>query len=187
MDLRIFTRNIELNSEAEEYIDKKLVRLDRHLQGSTDAKLELSRTSVRSEAVKIVAQMTISVAGSTLRGQEAGPNLFTAIDAVTDVMDRQIRKYKTRASKSQRKGSAKLQEQASAAPELPEDAIVSQFGQVVRSKRFPMKPMTIEEAIIEMELLDHDFFLFQNIETEGYNVIYKRTDGDYGLIEPEAA
>jgi putative sigma-54 modulation protein len=74
--------------------------MDRHLQGSTDAKLELSRTSVRSEADKIVAQMTISVPSSTPQGQEAAPSLFSAIDAVTDVMDRQIRKYKTRASKS---------------------------------------------------------------------------------------
>ena len=78
-------------------------------------------------------------------------------------------------------------EKGASLPDLSEDAIVSQFGQVARPKRFPMKPMTIEEAIIEMELLDHDFFLFQNIETEGYNVIYRRKDSDYALIEPEAA
>ena len=95
MDLRIFTRYIELNSKAEQHIDKKFIRLDRHLQGSIDAKLELPRTSVRSEADKIVAQMTMSIAGNTLRGQETGPNLFSAINAATEAMDRQIRKYKT--------------------------------------------------------------------------------------------
>lgn len=192
MDLRIFTRNIELNSEAEQYIEKKLKRLDRHMHGSAEAKLELSRTSSRSQTDRIVAQMTISAPGNTLRGQEAGLNLFAAIDAVTDVMDRQIRRYKTRVSKSRGRRSVRNQEQAppdiaELQNELPEDAVVSEFGQVVRSKRFPMKPMAVEEAIVEMELLDHDFFLFQNIETEGFNVIYRRTDGDYGLIEPEAS
>lgn len=191
MDLRIFTRNVDLNSESEEYIEKKLDRLDRHLQGNAEAKLELSRTSARSEGERIVAQMTISATGNTLRGQETGQNLFAAIDAVADVMDRQIRRYKTRTSRSKRKGSDRIQEQATDAAvlpdDLPEDAVVSDFGQVVRSKRFPMKPMTVEDAIVEMELLDHDFFLFQNIDTDGFNVIYRRNDGDYGLIEPEAA
>ena len=192
MDLRIFTRNIELNSEAEQYIEKKLKRLDRHMHGGAEAKLELSRTSSRSQTDRIVAQMTISAPGNTLRGQETGLNLFAAIDAVTDVMDRQIRRYKTRVSKSRGRRSARNQEQAppdiaEMQNELPEDAVVSEFGRVVRSKRFPMKPMAVEEAIVEMELLDHDFFLFQNIETEGFNVIYRRTDGDYGLIEPEAS
>ncbi|MDA0769510.1 MAG: ribosomal subunit interface protein [SAR202 cluster bacterium Casp-Chloro-G4] len=192
MDLRIFTRNIELNSEAEQYIDKKLDRLNRHLRGSVDAKLELSRTTTRSEGEKVMAQMTISAAGSTLRGQEAGLNLFAAMDAVTDVMDRQIRRYKTRVSKSNKRDSVRTPDPVSEGTidlqnEIPEDAVVAEFGQVVRSKRFPMKPMAIEDAIVEMELLDHDFFLFQNIETEGFNVIYKRTDGDYGLIEPEAS
>jgi len=192
VDLRIFTRNIELNSEAEQYIDKKLDRLNRHLRGSVDAKLELSRTTTRSEGEKVMAQMTISAAGSTLRGQEAGLNLFAAMDAVTDVMDRQIRRYKTRVSKSNKRDSVRTPDPVSEGTidlqnEIPEDAVVAEFGQVVRSKRFPMKPMAIEDAIVEMELLDHDFFLFQNIETEGFNVIYKRTDGDYGLIEPEAS
>ena len=114
------------------------------------------------------------------------------MDAVTDVMDRQIRRYKTRVSKSHGRESVRTRGPAPEAnAELPneiqEDAGVAEFGQVVRSKRFPMKPMAVEDAIVEMELLDHDFFLFKNIETEGFNVIYKRHDGDYGLIEPEAS
>ena len=66
-----------------------------------------------------------------------------------------------------------------------EDAIRDEFGRVVRTKHFPMKPMTVEEAIMEMELLDHDFFLFNNTETDEYNVVYRRREGDYGIIEPE--
>ena len=192
MDLRIYTRNIELNSEAEQYINKKLHRLERHLQGNADAKLELSRTSARSEGDRVVAQMTISTAGNTLRGQEAGLNVFAAVDAVTDVLDRQIRRYKTRVSKTKGRGSLRNQEQADQEiaglqTEILEDEVVADFGQVVRTKRFPMKPMAVDDAIAEMEFLDHDFFLFQNMETEGFNVVYRRSDGDYGLIEPEAS
>lgn len=192
MDLRIFTRNIDLNSESELYIKKKMDRLDRHLESGGEAKLELSRTSAKSQGDRVVAQMTISAAGSTLRGQESGLNVFAAIDAVTDVVDRQIRRYKTRVSRSKGRGSVRtaqqeLQEVAALQEELPEDDMEAEFGRVVRTKRFPMKPMTVDDAIVEMELLDHDFFLFQNMDTEGFNVIYKRNDGDYGLIEPEPA
>lgn len=192
MDLRIFTRNIDLNSESELYIKKKMDRLDRHLQSGGEAKLELSRTSAKSQGDRVVAQMTISAAGSTLRGQESGLNVFAAIDAVTDVVDRQIRRYKTRVSRSKGRGSVRtaeqeLQEVAALQEEPPEDDMEAEFGRVVRTKRFPMKPMTVDDAIVEMELLDHDFFLFQNMDTEGFNVIYKRNDGDYGLIEPEPA
>ena len=96
MDIKIYTKNIELNGESEAYIQKKLKRLDRHLRSVSAAKLEISRISSRSQANHVVAQMTINTGGHTLRGQEDGVNLFAAIDAVTDVIDRQIRRTRAK-------------------------------------------------------------------------------------------
>ena len=172
--------------------------MERHLPERADAKLELRRTARRSETDRFVAQMTISASGATLRGQETGLTLFAAMDAVTDVMDKQIRRYKGRAYRtSQARRSARTQamredagallEELDAALEDEVQEAIEELGSLVRVKRFAMKPMTVEDAIMEMELLDHDFFLFHNNETDKYSVVYKRADGDYGMIEPDAA
>ena len=197
MEMQILARNMRLSGRSEEYIQKKVARLERHLRERADAKLEISRTASRSETDRFVAQMTISASGATLRGQESGLTLFAAVDAVADVMDKQIRRYKGRAYRtSQARRSARSQairEDAGAlleeiaADEEAEVEPVEELGKVVRVKRFAMKPMTVEDAIMEMELLDHDFFLFHNAETDKYSVVYRRTDGDYGVIEPEVA
>ena len=94
MEIEIYARNLQLNSEAQSYIQKKFGKLERHLKPISNAKLEVSRTSARSPSQRIVAQMTLTAHGHTLRGQESGVNLFAAIDAVTDVVDRQIQRYK---------------------------------------------------------------------------------------------
>ncbi len=198
MEIQIFSRNMRLSERSEDYIQKKVARLERHLTERADAKLELRRTSRRSETDRFVAQMTISASGATLRGQETGLTLFAAMDAVTDVMDKQIRRYKGRAYRtSQARRSARTQamredagallEELDAAIEDEVDEAMEELGSLVRVKRFAMKPMTVEDAIMEMELLDHDFFLFHNTETNKYSVVYRRADGDYGMIEPDAA
>lgn len=198
MEMQIFSRNMRLSERSEDYIRKKVARLERHLRERADAKLELSRTAARSETDRFVAQMTISASGATLRGQESGLTLFAAMDAVADVMDKQIRRYKGRAYRtSQARRSARSQairedagallEELDAAIEAEVEESIEELGSVVRVKRFAMKPMTVEDAIMEMELLDHDFFLFHNNETGKFSVVYRRTDGDYGMIEPDAA
>ena len=197
MEVQILARNMKLSERSEDYIQRKVARLERHLRERADAKLELSRTASRSETERFMAQMTISAGGATLRGQESGLTLFAAVDAVADVMDKQIRRYKGRAYRtSQARRSARgrairddvgaMREEIAADLEA-EDEPVEELGKVVRVKRFAMKPMTVEDAIMEMELLDHDFFLFHNAETDKYSVVYRRTDGDYGMIEPDAA
>ena len=195
MDIEIHAKNIELNDQAHKYIQRKFQRLERHLRPLSDAKLEVSRTSARSQGDRVVAQLTLTASRSTLRGQERGPNLFAAIDAVVNVLDRQIERYKARAYTNQRArkageaGSVSGLEQAV----VESSAARRQEGQeppavrVVRTKRFPMKPTSVEDAIMEMELLSHDFFLFYNIDSKQYNVVYHRSDGDYGVIEPEPA
>ena len=197
MEMQILTRNMKISERSEDYIQKKVARLERHLQERADARLELRRTARRSETDRFVAQMTITASGATLRGQETGLTLFAAVDAVADVMDKQIRRYKGRAYRTaQARRSARSQairEDVGAMLEeveadvQAEDEPIEELGKVVRVKRFPMKPMTVEDAIMEMELLDHDFFLFRNAETDTHSVVYRRTDGDYGVIEPGVA
>ena len=197
MEMQILARNMRLSGRSEEYIQKKVARLDRHLRERADARLELSRTASRSETDRFVAQMTISASGATLRGQESGLTLFAAVDAVTDVMDKQIRRYKGRAYRTaQARRSARNQAiredvgamlEEIAADDQDQDESIEELGKVVRVKRFSMKPMSVEDAIMEMELLDHDFFLFHNAETNQHSVVYRRTDGDYGVIEPDVA
>ena len=197
MELRILVRNMKMSGHSEDYIQKKLARLERHLRENADAKLELSRTSARSETDRFVAQMTINVRGATLRGQENGLTMFAAVDAVADVMDKQIKRYKGRVYRTaQARRSARNQAiredvgallEDIAADDEAQDEPIEELGKVVRVKRFPMKPMTVEDAIMEMELLDHDFFLFHNAETNRHSVVYRRADGDYGVIEPDAA
>ena len=197
MEMQILVRNMRLSGHSEDYIQKKMARLERHLRERADARLELSRTSARSETDRFVAQMTINASGTTLRGQENGLTLFAAVDAVADVMDKQIRRYKGRAYRtSQARRSARSQAiredvgalmEEIAADEEAQNEPLEELGKVVRVKRFAMKPMVIEDAIMEMELLDHDFFLFHNAETERHSVVYRRADGDYGIIEPDVA
>ena len=197
MEMQILSRNMRLSGHSEEYIQKKVARLERHLREQAEARLELRRTARRSETDRFVAQMTINASGATLRGQETGLTLFAAVDAVTDVMDKQIRRYKGRAYRtSQARRSARSQAMRENVGALLEDVAtdeedreesLEEIGKVVRVKRFAMKPMTVEDAIMEMELLDHDFFLFHNAETDQHSVVYRRTDGDYGVIEPEVA
>ena len=180
MELKIYARNIDLNRQAEEYIQKKFERLERHLRPLSDAKLEISLTSARSQDDRVVAQLTLSAKGRVLRGQKRGLNLYAALDAVTDAMDYQIRRYKGKAYRSEQARRAGKEQGVAEVDDL-------RSPRVVRTKQFPMKPMNVEEAILEMELLSHSFFLFQNADTGTYSVVYCRQDGDYGLIEPEQA
>ena len=180
MDIQIVARNIDINERAENYISKKFSRLERHLRSLKGAKMEVQRTSSISQDDRVVVQMTLDADGYVLRGQQKGLNLYAAVDAVADVMDRQIEKFKGKISRSE------------ARPEPASDRLRAEEydpaldeGAVVRTKRFPMKPMAIGDAITQMELLGHSFFLFFNLDTNEYNVVYRREEGDYGVFEPE--
>ena len=193
MNLEIYSKDVDLNADAEGYIQKKARRLERHLKAISATKVEVSRTSNRSQADRIVVQMTVDAGGYTLRGQESAPNLFGAVDAVTNVMDRQLQKYKgkmyrsAQSKKLARVSAATSNTQGAEEPLAAEDEALLDAGRVVRTKRFSMRPMAVEDAIDQMELLNHGFFLFYNLDADEYNVVYRRSDGDYGLIEPELA
>lgn len=193
MDLQIYAKDVELNVYSEEYIHKKMSKLERHLRALSGAKIEVEKTSAKAQEDQFVAQCTLMVNGRTLRGQESGLSLFEAIDSLSDVMDRQIRRYKTkyyRTSQGRRSARVSQRKEETGVEVAPANGNLTgvesdDFGQVVRTKRFPMSPMSVDEAITQMELLSHDFFFFYNVDQGQFNVLYRRKIGDYGLIQPE--
>lgn len=179
MEIQLFTRNVELTPRLQEYVEKKVGKLSRYLPSITDIRVDLSVENTRSNAQRQVAQLTIRTPRVMLRAEERASDMFAAIDAALDKMRRQITRYKTRRQDrwQRAEGEEEWEETAPPSEEIS--------GKVVRVKRFEMFPMTPEEAIEQMELLGHQFFVFLNAEAGGINVIYRRRDGDYGLIIPE--
>lgn len=180
MEPVISGRNVEISDTVREYIEKKTSRLDRYLPHVDEAHVELTRESTKSSADRHVVQLTVRARGSILRAEERAPDVFTAVDAVLDKMYRQIMRYKTR-----RRGRSRPQEEEFVPP--VEEFELEEQKRIVRTKRFLVVAMDEEEAAEQMELLGHDFFLFLNGNTGELNVIYRRRDGNYGLIEPELA
>ncbi len=177
MELSIFTRKLEMTPRLREYVEGKIERLDRYLPTIDEARIDLAVEDTRSDEDRQVAQLTVWTRGTILRAEERTGDIFASIDAVLDKMYRQIARYK-----------GKRQDRwQSPAEELPiEEAVEEQEGEIVRVKRFEVRPMTPEEAIEQMELLGHHFFVFLNAEEGTINTIYKRRDGDYGLLQPQA-
>lgn len=180
MEIQLLTRNMELTPRLQEYVEKKVSRLSRYLPNITDVRVDLSVENTCSSAHRQVAQLTIRTPRVMLRAEERASDMFAAIDAALDKMRRQITRYKTRRQDRWQRVEGEEEWEETAPPS--EEAI---SGKVVRVKRFEMFPMTPEEAIEQMELLGHQFFVFLNAEEGGINVIYRRRDGDYGLIIPE--
>ncbi len=189
MDIKIHGRNVDISDDIQSYVDRKFNRLSRHLPQMMDATAEIKRTSSRAGDDRIAVQITLTVKGQVLRAQRRGSTVREAVDTAVDVMDRQIRRYKGRRYRSnqQRKSLRDLPDglvpepdEEAPSPDEMEDMPIK----VVRRKRFPMVSMTVDDAIAEMELLNHSFYLFRNVETGSYSVVYQREDGDYGLIDP---
>lgn len=181
MELRITGKNVEVTGVERDYIEKKLGKLTRHLPGITEALVEVTREKTKEPQFRYVVQATVNINGTLLRAEERAPVLAAAIDTVSDVLDRQIERFKGRRYAKGRKAGEREAAQVAAAPEDLEFT-----ERLVRRKRFPVKPMSVEEAIEQMELLGHNFFLFVNSSDQRYNVVYRRRDGAYGLIEPAA-
>jgi putative sigma-54 modulation protein len=180
MEVSISTRNMELTPRMSEYVEKKVEKLDRYLPWIDDVRVDLKVENTRSIDHRQVAQLTVRSQGSILRAEERTGDMFASIDAALDKMYRQIARYK-----------GKREDRWHSAGEVPsmEDLPIEEFaeepGEIVRVKRFELRPMMAEEAIDQMELLGHHFFMFLNVEQNAVNVVYKRNDGDYGLLQPE--
>ena len=170
MKIAVRGKNIELTNALKEYVEKKLVKLGKYL--------DIAEAQVTLVVVKDThkVEVTIPVNGLILRGEEETGDMYSSIDMVVDKLEKQIDKYKTRISK---KARTEIKPPVFT-PELVDDEL-----KVVKTKRFAVKPMPLDEAILQMNMLGHSFFVFSNADTEEVNVIYIRKDGNYGLIEPE--
>ncbi len=178
MELQITGKNIELTPTVRRYAESKLGKLSRHLSNIIEAKVEISEEKTKSPQQRFVVQVTVDSSGTLLRGEERGEDLFTAIDKVVAIMERQIEHYKGKLYHKGRGSSL-------ARGRLSEEVTEAQPPRVIKVKQFAIKPMVVAEAIDQMELLDHDFFLFFNDDSKKLNLLYRRKDGNYGLIEPE--
>ena len=174
MRIKITGRNIELTEGLKQAVEEKLSKLEKFFKPDTDVYVTLS---VEKDRQKI--EVTIPVKGNIIRAEESSNDMYVSIDLVEEIIERQLRKYKNKLI--DKKQSAQSFSDLFISEEAePEDEI-----QIVKTKRFAMKPMDPEEACVQMELLGHNFFVFRNAETEEVNVVYKRKGNTYGLIEPE--
>ncbi len=179
MELQITGKNIDLSLPVRRYIERKLGKLSRHLPNIIGSKVEIFEEKTKSPQQRFVVQVTVDSGGTLFRSEEKGGDLFTAIDKVVTAMTRQIEHHKGKLYDKGR-GSSFVRGGFS------EEVVAAQpLREVVKVKRFAVKPMLVAEAIDQMELLGHDFFLFFNADTEKLNLLYRRRDGNYGLIEPE--
>ncbi|TDA65835.1 MAG: ribosome-associated translation inhibitor RaiA [Clostridia bacterium] len=174
MQVNLQARNMEITGSLADYVEKKIGKLSRYLDA------EEAQVTLLIEKNRHVAEVTISLGGIILRGEEETNDMYHSIDLVVEKLERQVRKYKTRLGRRVKAQGMKELEGRPAGEE--EDASEEE---IVRTKRFAIKPMSVEEAIMQMNLLGHSFFVFANADSEQVNVVYRRKDGRYGLIEPE--
>ena len=182
MNINIRGENLEVTAALRDYVDKKLGRLERYFDTPLTNDVQVT-LSVNKDKHNV--EVTIPMPGVLLRAEEKNQDMYASIDLVIDKLERQIRKHKTKVNrKFVRDGSLRnlfSEDSGSAVSTYHEE---EDELEVVRTKRFTMKPMDVEEAILQMNLIGHSFFVFANMDTNQINVVYRRDDGRYGLIEP---
>ena len=174
MKFQFTEKKVSLPASVHAYAEKKVMKLERFFKDDAEALVAFSVEKDRNRA-----EITVHAANTYFRASEATSDMYASIDAAVATIERQIRKNKTRLARRLRQDAfVRSPEVTSFAPEAEEGAF-----EIVRTKQFPMKPMTREEAILQMELLGHEFFVFKNMDAEdAISVVYKRTQGGYGLI-----
>ena len=178
MKYNISTKKVTLADASKEKMQKKLDKFDKFFKDEAEAHI-----MVREQRDELIVEVTISVSGMLLRAEEKNKDLIVAVERICAALERQIRKNKTKLAKRLRSGAGEALISDSAAGANEEDE--KEEFKIIRSKRFSAKPMHAEEAILQMNLLGHDFFVYTNPDTSHLNVVYRRKDRDYGLIELE--
>lgn len=172
--LSIRGKNIELTNALKEYVEKKLAKLEKHID------LAEGQVTLTVEKGTHKVEVTIPVNGMFLRGEEETGDMYASVDMVVEKLEKQISRYKARFNKKSRaEGKAVPITGGSAGEDSYEEP------KIMKTKKFAFKPMPVDEAVMQMNMLGHNFFVFSNAETEEVNVVYKRKDGNYGLIEPD--
>ena len=184
MNYNVRGENIEVTPALREYVEKKLSKVERYFDGTPDANVHVN-LKVYSSVHKI--EVTIPMTQIVLRAEESHMDMYAAIDLVVDKLERQIRKHKTKVNRKFREqGSTRSLFSYNGSSESKvavQELDVDEF-ELVRTKRFNLKPMDSEEAILQMNMLGHNFFVFTNSDSNSTNVVYRRNDGKYGIIEP---
>ena len=179
MRITVKGKNMAVSDALQRYAEKKVERLGKYFQNIKEAKITES-----TQRNWHIVEITLEGDGIILRGEERTDNMYASIDLVVEKLEKQIKRFKGKLIERVHPGEPP-KEHVAAFPAEPGEEIPEPAPKIVRSKKFPLKPMPPDEAAMQMELLNHDFYVFLNEETDAVNVIYKRQDGDYGLIEPE--
>lgn len=180
----IHGENLTITDAIRNYIEDKIGKLERYFNNVPDATAHVKVKTYTNSATKI--EVTIPLKNVTLRAEERNDDLYAGIDLINNKLERQVRKYKTRVNRKHRdRGEpdvfAEITEENN--NELNDNKTDETDFEIIRSKQFSLKPMDSEEAVLQMDLLGHDFFIFTDRETDGTSIVYKRKDGKYGLIE----
>lgn len=173
MNINVRGKNVEVTEALKEYVSKRIGKLEKYLGAVKDAHVRLV---VEKNLHRV--EVTIPINGMIIRGEEASPDMYQSVDLVFEKLEKQLTKYRGKISKKLRNLNVPHEEYVPPVQEKDVD-------EVVRTKRFAIKPMAVEEAVAQMNLIGHSFYVFSNAETEEVNVVYRRNDGKYGLIEPE--
>jgi putative sigma-54 modulation protein len=192
MNIMIAGQHIDVTDALRARVTEKVGRLSRHFDQvqKAQALLRVEPYPGRNQ----VAEVTLWANGVVLRGEEASEDMYASIDLVVDKLEKQIAKFRSKvigyrrtlsSRRKQQEAAAAARQAAAAAEGVPAEEAASDAVRIARRKRFELKPMTPEDAAVQMELLGHTFFMFRNAETLDVNVVYRRTDGSYGLLEPE--
>ena len=167
-------RGVEVTDALRSYAEKRLGRLERQLP---DSQIELQLSSENNPSIRDshVAEATVRTKGPVLRARESSHDMRASIDQLVDKLERQVTRYREKRGRRRR-----------ASRQAPDEGIpMSEEPQIVRTKQFPVKPMTAEEAVLQLELVGHDFFVFRDADSNEVHVVYRRRQGGYGLIEPQ--
>lgn len=179
VDITFKAKNTDASEALRDYAGEKLQRLSRYFDQIMSVDVEFIAERNPSITKSQICEVTMFTKGATVRAVEASPDMHASIDLVTDKLERQIKRYKHKRNTNSANHKASSKTVGAAAVVAEEERPV-----IVRSKRVDAKPMTPEEATLQMELLGHDFFVFTNADSEDINVVYRRRDSNYGLIEP---
>lgn len=176
--------NIEVTDAIRSYVEKRISKLNKFFESSVEAIAHVNLKVYQDKTAKV--EVTIPLSYLTLRAEETSPDLYASVDLVTDKLERQVRKYKTKINrKSREKGFAPIDVAPEGTPAPTNADEEDDELAVVRTKRVSLKPMDSQEAILQMDMLGHNFFIFEDADTNGTSIVYKRRDGRYGLIETD--
>lgn len=174
MRITVYGKNIDVTAGMKSMLEKKMSRLDKYFNPNVEVTATMS-----TQKGKNILEVTIPINGTILRAEEATEDMYASIDLAVDKLEGQLRKHKTKLEKKMKDHSSIRINFSSV-----EDEPRADEPSVVKTKRFPIKPMSPDEATLQMDLLGHNFYVFLNSESDEVNVVYKRKDGNYGLIEP---